>query len=441
MPQRIGLARHIGFTTNGTPIVAELPALFCLETGVLEDDLLGGRQIDFTTDGIPIVGVVPRCCYESYPCPRVEDDVIPGGVELRLHARAWEVQNCGSARNQVARLTYCGPTSGGTSGGEIDCSWSACGESPNETCPCDPTHGKWIGTLDLRSGSLYLELCFSGGGLDPVSARLSWSGCNEGCQDVEPECLNPLIINFIELPLNDCCGCPAEESTEAAAVNLTITGNCHPVTRARHIDFLADGTPVVGLENCPGYEPPPPRCAPLCGLVLSVEGAGDCSCLSDTVSFPFVGSTEVPVWENLAVGSCTAPAVVQMTCVLDEEVPGTVRLCMTVTCGATNTGSACINVLYEDLEELDETFEITMSDPSAGLDCADNDCTYTWNDMTQTWSLTTADCAVDCDDCPNGPDDPSPGSFDGQQRSQPCTGSYTVPCCIGTITARVTRAA
>lgn len=438
MAEGIFLGQLIDFTAAGIPIVADLGMPFCLDGG-LDIEIPGVQQIAFTADAIPITATAPHCCDSVDPCPRVETDLVDGGIEITIRAHAIENQNCVQARNQVVELTYCGPSSGGSG----DCAYDACGASPNTECECPSENGKWSGDLELRGGTLHIEVCFSRETeFDPLIARLSLSGCGSACQDVEVECENPIIVHFDLISIPECCDCDEDQTTETGAIDLTVYGNCHPVILVQHIDFAADGTPIMGADNCEGGDVNQGLCLPHCGLVLAVTGAGDCACMDGEVDFPYVGTVEgASVWgEPTATGTC-GPALYEMTCEpnLDEggTPDGTVTLTLSVTCGATGTGGDSLVVDAEDLEDLDVTFEVTMTDPATGS-CT-GDCNYEWNEMAVTWSLVGDDCSEDCDDCPNSPDDPSPGGFDGDTRSQPCTGEVGVTCCNGTIEVRVTR--
>jgi hypothetical protein len=316
---------------------------------------------------------------------------------------------------------------------------------PASICtPCDPDEGRWYGNLPLRVGSLDFEMCCFDDGAG-LQFKLIWRGCDYGCTDIFPDCEDPLLLNFGNITVNDCCDCL--NSTESGTLNLYAVSNCKQAIVARHVGY-AGGMPVVARESSCIYDTEGCGCTPHCGLVMTITDDEDCACLTGTYDLDFLTSgVDSGLWEQLSVGACEAIGIVHMTCEVnyDEEgfPDGTVTLTLDIQCGATNTGSDSVVVSCEDLEDLDVTFEIEMTDPSVG-GCT-GDCNYTWNSMTMGWQYASDDCFIEgagsCG-CPDGVTVTAnypPGTFEAEPLTIPCEGDDAPTCCIGFISVRVMR--
>lgn len=446
--------RHIGYTSTGKPVASRMPEPTCADALFTTDTALAARHVGYTAAGVPRAFYTFSCCFLANNNCRVQTACLApqasGGVTDTMLLYVYNVSQCLTAQQRVV-LTYSGPgcaTAGGGDFGTLSggggCGGSGCGT------PC--CGGKWSGTIGLRGGSLPVEICchkYLDGFSNPhTSFLLHYGPCSgaggtdpEGCiVKPDPDCYDPLRVDFGQISLPNCCDCT--NTDQNATIQIIAVANCRSVYWGRHAGYTAAGVPVALVaDKCGGI--PQPSCSEIaCGLHLAVTNVSGCLCLA--------GSTDMPhgVANNWigTINSCSAPASFTLTCTpagVDADGDPVSQLCLVVTCGATNTGSACIIVKNKDLDTLDETFVITMTDPNAGGVCTGN-CSYRWNAMTVTWEPNgdTCDgtaCGSCCDPCPNGPTDGSPGSVDGQVRTQPCTGGYTVPCCIGTISCRITR--
>ncbi len=439
--------RHVnyvpGVTTNPIPIVREMAEQGCLDEG-LTLDVYGLRLFDYTPDAIPILATALKCCDEVNQCPKVETDCFVSGISPSLKFHVRDVANCASANRQIVRMEYCkDPGFVVEQAGCIDI--PACGSPVDPPSGCDTCDvegkGKWTGSLVLQGGTLDLEVCCFLNETDELTFRLIWRGCDEGCITVQPQCIDPLFVNFGNISaLQNCCDCA--NTIDITEINLEFVANCHPVVSGRHCSYTPEGIPVVATENtCFGSGQSVTTCTPTCDLVATIvdvtdpEGDdGGCDCLEDVVALPYVGSQ---TWETFSAGSCAQEPHVTLLCVAnldeDDNPDGTVTLTLTIVCGTTNTGTASLTIAAVDLETLDVTFTIEMTDPSFTGPCGT--CRYVWNAMPMSWSFVSNSCTGDCE-CVAPT---TPGTIDGEQIDTNCSSGGGLACCIGTVTVRVMR--
>lgn len=485
-------ARHFDYTPGGVPVFRRLPNARCADGS--PGGFIAARQVDYTPEGYPILAFAFECCdkicpddttglfcYEGQSC-YVEPDCWPvgegPGILRVIDIFLTDVNNCATARNKETSLCY------------------------------DNAEGAWLGSVSLRGGTLDLRLeCQAGAPNSPNKFRLSWTGCDTGFLGAGADCLDPLVINFGQANFPGCCDCPITGSPSTDVVpeiNFFAATNCKKVLYGRHVNYvwlpcagecryqwlggswvpithtctpdncldcpplpddLSPGStegqtraqpcrtrvyPVIAREkpDCMWKQGDPAGCYMECGVVATVTAEGPCACMSGTYDMSYANNE----WFNFGGWPCSGgvSGTMTMTCTAhnpnEPEGPaqGFVRLCLNITCGATNTGTACLDIPEEDLEDLDVTFDVSMADPTV-CTCAGS-CTWTFNDMTLVWELTGDTCTCggqsrpnDCDECPNAPANPPPSPVGGQQHSEPCTGGTTPPCCVGTIGVRVMR--
>lgn len=430
-------ARHAGFTAAGVPVFAELPPWFCALSSA--PNPWGNRHVAFTALGVPRVAGVLSCCAMVNKCfVEVGANTCfphgPGGpgfgVGLFVQLLFTEVVNCASATKQVALLRYCGPTAGG----EGDCAYDACPETPLCGMP-DPAQGRWLGTVTLRGGTLNLQLTYvcTDNGIDPpfTTWTLCWSGCDEGGTTQIAQCEDPVNVDFGNVSLPGCCAC--DPSAITAEVNVVLWTNCYDVSDGRHVGFTADGKPVVALRNCT-QDGPAGGCMPCCPLVATYfDSTGDCDCLEGAYALDCTASGH---WEGTPTFGCPG-GVKQHSLDCTDNFDGTVTLVLTLVCGVDAGGTSDpVTVAYADLEDLDVTFVVTVTNPASS--CT-GDCVWQWNEMAGVWESRAGTCSASCDECPNAPADPPPSPTDGQLHSEPCTGGAAPECCSGTVKVRVMR--
>lgn len=122
---------------------------------------------------------------------------------------------------------------------------------------------------------------------------------------------------------------------------------------------------------CPWDQVDPDTCAIMtCPVMLSVTNVSGCACFAGDWTADYSGGA----WENLAVGSCPGGlATFRMSCIdmgADSHGKKLVKLKIDVSCAATNIGSGESGVfLATDLETLDETITVTMTDPDPSEAC------------------------------------------------------------------------
>jgi hypothetical protein len=431
------------------PVLTRLIDPFCRDeppsSGVLQ-----GLHVAYDPD--PILAYAFSCC-DAIPPHDPETGTGTGDGPVYVRKDCWpigegpglarnlflylaDVENCCSARGVRTELTY-----------------------------SDSDH-KWHGAVSLRGGTLSLTFeCVPSDPLgDPGSLRLTWSGCDSGSSTTGASCFDPLVVLFQQITLPNCCSCdvisePPESGTViggrgitdvAPEVNVWVVGNCTRIRFGIHVDYaVGQGTgtspdelgaighilPVMANHrDCQWDQGPCIGCHLKCPLVARVSSDDDCACLSDQVDLSYAEGT----WFGSG-GHCgflgTTEAAYGMTCT--DLGNGRLRLSMAVVCGVDNTGSASIEIDEDDLENLDVTFTIALTDPTAGATCTGS-CFY--QKTMAGWSLASSTCSESCDPCGEEPSDPTPEEEASGEAVRPCTGVATPPdCCVGTITVRVTR--
>jgi hypothetical protein len=162
----------------------------------------------------------------------------------------------------------------------------------------------------------------------------------------------------------------------------------------------------------------------------------DCACLEGSWVLPFTDAGPPAQWfASVSVG-CGGNAEITLNCT--DNGDGTVTLSVQVTCGADNISVTPneITIPYEDLDTLDETFTVEMIN-LAGDSCGD--CTYTWDSMAGSYVLDTDNCDPGPDGCGSTVCGDPPVSYEGDTVVVPCTGTPTIPCCVGSFSLRIMR--
>jgi len=427
-------ARHIDYTSAGLKLLKELPFDICIENGLSTNQ--AARHIEYIALSVPIVAAALDCCndiaFRANADPPTDDTgdetCLPNGKRIphEMYGHVLDVENCLSAHHGRIVFSFAGFPGG---------SQAIPGGSGCEPYGYPSTTNQWYGTLSLRGGDLLLAVsCLPGGPPDFIPTfRLSWIGCDEGCVDVLPQCIDPLIINFGNITLPSCCDCIESQTTTTGTINIWVVANCYDVVWARHIGFL-DGKPLVAKRNKCYYSGEVPETCSImtCGLVATITAIdSDCACLNGTVALPYV----LTQWYYLGTG-CGQPLTLRMRCedggAGSGSWPGTgwVTLIFDIICGADTTGTGYAFVRARDMENLDVEFLIYVSG-SASAPCGE--CTWQWNEMPMSWSqLTFCDGGCSC-----APPDFS-GTVDRQTTTTPCSMGDTA-CCNGWVSVRVMR--
>lgn len=199
--------------------------------------------------------------------------------------------------------------------------------------------------------------------------------------------------------------------------------------------------PPTGIGDCLAVlggvtEPSVLNVQLLNGTDDGTPGVNSCSCLEGTgtvtqLSEPGPGGALLPDWEGSVSTSCGS-AHVEVFC--DDNGDGTHTITVNVDCNATNIGSSTAIVASADLNTLDVTLTLTMTDPVWSLGCAT--CRYQWFAMPMQWVFVSNDCGLGYCACPDEGSLP-PGSVDLEEQDFDCVQTAT-PCCLGTIQVRVT---
>lgn len=422
--------RHVGYTQvdidgelTTVPQIEELPFGTC---GV-DRGTIGGRHVSYTPYdpdliipmGAPIIATPLDCCESiSKEDPQTECFLGLGTAYDRMVAMTLDIENCYEAQRQRVTFIF----NGGT--------WPPFIINPACTPLNYPGAGYWIGGMDLRGGHVVLIIsCEPGVFPDYIpNFRLSWTGCDEGCIDVLPQCLEPLLINFANITMSNCCGCP--DSTASGTLNAYVSSGCKQTVFARHVGYMVNGTPIVAKTSSCLYSADPAESCTLaqCGLIATIEGSGDCSCMNGS----YVLDWSLTRWESITT-LCGYPATIHIDCTDLGEIDGIyyVQLDLSIVCGADTTGSGSVIIEALDLVNLDVTFEdVPISGPDSG--CT-GQCEWQWAEMPMSWTqITFCDGGCSCLE----PD--YPGTFDGELAYTNCTGPDTA-CCNGFINVRVTR--
>lgn len=457
MPDHIVRGRHINYIPDGTPIVRLLPSETCA-TNPLE--FLHARQLEYTPAGLPRLAFAWECCdafcfdsinpSECYKEPIAWPIGEGPGITYAVSLHAFDVNNCRSASNVSAILEYTAVT------------------------------GKWIGSIELRGGTLFLA--FSVHHTlpvnDPEKFTLEWSGCDTGSKKAGYNCDDPLMVAFGNIVLQDCCQCRSEISgtfpdqpitDQGPEVTFYVFANCRMVFWGRHVDYeyvieAGTGTGTQILDSIPGTAttgtervyPVIARnqpciytqgdasvCHMRCPLVATITAVGTgCTCMEGSFGMNYVGNQWIyddgwpcPVTVGTIVMRCESIE----TGTGSPIASGYIRLFLDVTCGADNIGSAYVDIPAEELEDLDETFEVDMIGEEPGS-CGT--CTFQWNEMSMSWSNISDNCtgACICVEPPgNGISGAGMGIGDGETMITDCQGATPTVCCTSTIQVRVMR--
>lgn len=432
---RILRAKHVDYTLEGIPRLAELPAGSCVETF---PEFIEGRFVDYalSAGAVNVAAHSWQCCDDLKDLGTGTGEFVEPfcwpvgdgpGIRRIVFLYATEVTNCLTARNQRAILTYSG--------------------------------GKWYGDLSFRGGSLdFVFECQSGLPTDPAKFKLSWTGCDTGFLEAGVGCVDPIAINFGQATLPTCCDCsitgPPSSTDEAPEVNFYLVANCKRVIRGQHIDYIAGSplTPVLAkTKPCETDQIEQCGCNMTCPIVASL----DCGCMSGTYDLNYVSGA----WQYIGgFPDCPSAAIgvsgqIEVSCLLlapSHLGTGTgtrtdyqIRLTASVVCGVDTVGGGSVIVPECDLENLFVEIPITLTSVTSESGTGGGGgglCTFIWNEMAATWTLLSSTCTEDCDTCPEGPDDTSPGGFDGDTRSQACTGcGVSLECCVGAATLVLMR--
>lgn len=423
--------RHIGYTeveVDGeltvVPQVEELPFGNC----GLDKSLIGGRHVSYTPYdpafivpmGVPIVATPLDCCESiSKEDPQTECFLGLGTAYDKMVAMTLDVENCYEAQRQRVVFIF--------NGGPWPFPFII-----NPACnPLNyPGAGYWVGGMSLRGGDVTFIISCEPGSFPDYTPhfRLSWTGCDEGCAEAIPDCLDPLLINFGNVTLSNCCGCP--DSEFSGTINPYISSGCKQTVFARHVSYNRQGIPIVAKTSSCLYNAEHVESCTLaqCGLIATIDSSDECACMN--------GSTVLHAGDGTWIGTttmCGHPASIYLNCtdlgIIDHV--SYVQLDLSIVCGADTTGVASMVIPALDLVNLDVTFEdVPISGPGSG--CAGN-CQWQWAEMPMTWSQITF-CSGGCS-CA----EPSfPGTVDGQIAYTNCTGASTA-CCNGYIDVRITR--
>lgn len=428
--------RTIDYTTSGMPRVAEMPASLCADLG---QERHFGRHVRYAPNGIYTMAVPLTCC-RTVSNDRFEHGCWPLGIGQYVGLYVGNVQNCRSAEGQFVVLEYSGTGPGcggeGGSGG------------------CGGGHGSWTGSISLRGGGL--TFCFTC--QEPTIVPpdgiignfcLSWTGCSTGMSVQQTgNCLEPIALDFGQWPMVSCCDCPLEHTSEGADVHFHVEFNCRPIVRGRHVGYSGLTPLVVTDHPCVRGPVPTNGCAGMtCGLVATIQGVGDCVCMS--LSDPPIDMNYLAgVWRGEAA-LCMNNLTLELSCTdvcgsgsgySDDEEDVLrctddgrgVRLSLTAVCGVDHIGGAPpIEIPALDMENLDVTFEVTMAGPT--VDCG-TPCSFTWIDMLPGW-LQNSNCGnPDCN-C----DAPDFDGTEGQTVFMPCSGADEAACCDGKFFVRIMR--
>jgi hypothetical protein len=336
-------ARHFGYTAALVPRVVRLPSAGCADA---LPEFLAGRHSAFgALTGRAQVGFGWACC-DVFDNEYVRADCFPygpgPGITRRVTLAAFDVSACWSARPyRRVVLTY------------------------------DDADGKWKGFIDLRGGRLNLAWeCVPDPDPDPVlgprpTFRLSWSGCDTGSDEATPGCLDPLSVAYVQHEFPHCCDCnqgdPGPVTDAPADLQFAVLANCRHVVFGRHVSY-AGGTPVVAKDRkCAWDQVDCYQCGNMtCPLVAELTGSGapDCA-VGQVVPLDFQGGGWAGGFGTVFTVSC---ANVPGGCAGPNPTPH-VRLTVNIVCGATNSGTAAVVIPAPDLEDLDVTIDVPMSDP------------------------------------------------------------------------------
>lgn len=404
-----GFVRH---TSGNYPITVSLPAIFCFD-----QDASGTkwweRHIDYANIGIPQVAAGITCC-DAIPLNYYEDYLWPfSGVGDPVVARVLNTHNCRSADGKPVYLYHV--------------------SGPN----FQDHSGYWYGTKTLRGGVLQLRFMVvgSGTGGQPIPTfEIMYSGCGSGTQTKFADCTQPLRIAYPDKEMGACCDCAL--TSDSAAVQVSIEANCNPVVWARHVDYAPTGVPiVVQADDCGGAGEIIGCQSMTCPLTASITNITGCDCLVGIYTLDY-GLSFSNEWGNNIIGGCSSTAKLDVRCE-DYFDPVThhhyLKLTARIVCGATNTGEGFVLIEPFELEDLDTTIIVPMTDPS--ISPCSNNCTWQWIAMSMQW-IHIVFCADGFCNCVQ-PD--TPGTSDGELRNTDCTQTVPPSCCIGEVAIHLMR--
>ena len=368
MTASIRKCRHVGYVLEGDnaglPTVTVLPEIVCLaDWPPANGDLYSGRQVNYgDLTGLPVIAVPITCCESPGDENDLVDDCVEGGLSRTLVGYVYDADNCFSARYLVFYLEY--------SEGFDEIDLEGCGQCPEGA-------GSWKGSIDLRGGSISVQVCCTVTESGTVF-HVHLYGCLTPplCYDiVEPfGCGNPITLSVPTFVLSDshgdCCDC---EGGQSAEIFIVIKGNCHRgALMGRHVGYDAGGLPLIAVNYCqPGEVYYPEGCIPTCDLVATVTAIDfeACFCTEGTYVLPYVGSLPGGgnSWSLPNPFPCLSSIVMTFTCSPGSSgaggYAGPLNLTLAIMCDVDGSGGGTILYEEDDLENLDVTFEITMTEP------------------------------------------------------------------------------
>ena len=359
MPDPTNLARHVGYTSAGIPIVRRLNSAQCLDA---LPEFTGARHVGYTTSADPIAAWAWECCdvfctdaEESGGTCHVETGCYTGGavpgIARRVKVFLTDVDTCATARGKWAVLEY------------------------------DGGLGYWVGSVELRGGTLNLIFqCNAGANDSPTKFDLLGSGCQTFALTAGYQCADPLAIDFGQALLDDCCDCQLEgtanplartaDTDVSAEVNFYLVGNCRKTVFARHVGYDDSGTPTVARANpCVWAEGEDTEaCADMvCGVYFDITDVAGCACLEVTEDSLFYRTTQ---WVNDgAAWSCPGGVTTISVSCAAAPTPGQLRITADITCGVTAGGSGFADIDAADLEDLDVTIGVGIDNSSDPSEC------------------------------------------------------------------------
>lgn len=359
MPDPTVFAEHVGYTAAGVPVVRRLYSVQCLD-GL--PTYLNAEQVAFTDLGVPRSAWAWECCdafctdaEELAGTCRVRTDCQPTGIPRRLMAYLTDVTTCFTARNKRTVLEY------------------------------DAINGWWYGEIAMRGGTL--EITFSCGPGPTFTISLGGCQANPTPGSQTTVCTDPLRVDFNNIILDDCCDCQLEGSPNPlsnnsntdvpAEVNLTVVGDCRKTVFAEHVGYLDDGTPVVAIPvPCPWADADETQvCDDMrCGLYYSITNVSGCACMEVAEDYLVYRDSAGGKWidDSGSWGCSGGVKTVEATCSPTPGQPGMLRITVTIVCGASAGGSGFTDIPAEDLEDLDVTVRVNLtnsSDPPDGECC------------------------------------------------------------------------
>lgn len=421
---KIPRARHFGYDWAGRPIVRILPDVACADN---IPEFLGTRHFSYGLSGLPFEAYAWECC--DAICSQAEIDsndcyklpllwpLGPGpGITKRVVVYLSDVNSCFSSIGKKAVLTY------------------------------SVVDDKWHGSVSLRGCTLTLTFSVNPGlPGDPGKFTLEYDGgtpSDQGSLSVGYFCSDPLTINFGQATLPLCCTCPASgtgTTDTPAEVAFYAVANCRHPRFGRH-SYYDNGIPVVvKSRNCLWDQVDPTGCGIItCPLSAAITDVSGCACLEGTYTLDYLAGA----WEYASGYPCTgSPGQMTVSCTdagVDSQGRKLVQLSVDIVCGAAAGGSGSKIILASEMEDLDETVQVTITRPSSSC----TDCSFEYNEMTAAWMLLSGCEGSSCGACGESPSNPpaNPLDYTTTPWTEPCPGDPGNECCSGTVDVRVTRA-